>query len=126
MLCIDSFLSLLYLIETAKVLISKIPITKDDLGPLRKRNRMVDNRQRYLVEAAPAQVVCYNDIGNGVEYELNVVCICGAGHVTVDLLGGGLVLGLELRLDVGCRFAVLLGAWWFKIISKLVRYKVID
>ena len=32
--------------------------------------------------------------------------------MAVDLLGGRLVLGLELGLDVGRRLAVLLGTWW--------------
>lgn len=64
-----------------------------------------------LVEAAAAEVVGDDDVGDGVEHELYVVGVGGAGHVAVDLLGGGLVLGLELRLDVRGRLAVLLRAW---------------
>lgn len=65
---------------------------------------------RCLVEAAAAQVVGYDDVGDGVEHELNVVGVGGARHVAVDLLGGGFVLRFKLRLDVGGRFAVFLRA----------------
>lgn len=61
-----------------------------------------------LVEAAAAQVVGDDDVGDGVEHELYVVGVGGARHVAVDLLGGGLVLRLELRLDIGGRLAVFL------------------
>lgn len=61
-----------------------------------------------LVETAPPEVVRDDHIGDGVEHELNVVGVRGAGHVAVDLLGGALVLGFELGLDVGGRFPVLL------------------
>ena len=63
-----------------------------------------------LVEAAASQVVCDDDVGDGVEHELDVGRVGGARHVAVDLLAGGLVFGLELSLDVGSRLAVLLGA----------------
>lgn len=66
---------------------------------------------RRLVEAAAAQVVGDDDVGDGVEHELDVVGVGGAGHVAVDLLGGRFVFGFELRLDVRGRFAVLLRAW---------------
>lgn len=65
-----------------------------------------------LVEAAAAQVVRDDHVGDRVEHKLYIVGVGGAGHVTVYLLGGRLVLGLELRLDVRRRLAVLLGAWW--------------
>lgn len=61
-----------------------------------------------LVEAAAAQVVGDDDVGDGVEHELDVVGVGGAGHVAVDLLRRGFVLGLELSLNVGGRLAVLL------------------
>lgn len=61
-----------------------------------------------LVQSAAAQVVGDDYVGDCVEDELDVVGIRRARHVTVDLFGGGLVLGLELRLDVGGRFPVLL------------------
>lgn len=63
-----------------------------------------------LVEAAAAQVVGDDDVSDGVEHELDVVGVGGASHVAVYLLGGGLVLRLELSLDVGGRLAVLLRA----------------
>ena len=61
-----------------------------------------------LVKSTASQIVGNNHVRHGVEDELNVLGICGAGHVTVDLLRGGLVLGLELSLDVGGGFTVLL------------------
>lgn len=61
-----------------------------------------------LVEAAAAEVVGDDDIGDCVEHELNIVGVGGACHVAVDLLGGRLVLRLELRLYVCSRLAVLL------------------
>lgn len=59
-----------------------------------------------LVKAATAQVVGYDDVGNGVEDELNVVGVGGACLVTVHFLRRALVLCLELCLDVGGRFLV--------------------
>ena len=50
---------------------------------------------------------------------LNVLSVGGAGHVAVDLLGGGLVLRLELGLDERRGLAVLLGAW--KTIKNIVK-----
>lgn len=64
-----------------------------------------------LVEAAAAQVVGDDDIGDGVEHELYVVGVGSACHVAVYLLRGGLVLRLELRLDIRGRLAVLLRAY---------------
>lgn len=61
-----------------------------------------------LVEAATAQVVGDDNVGDGVEHELYVVGVGGAGHVAVDFLGRGFVLSLELGLDVRGRLAVLL------------------
>lgn len=63
-----------------------------------------------LVEAAAAEVVGDDDVGDGVEHELDVVGVRGARHVAVDLLGGRFVLGFELRLDIRRRFAVFLRA----------------
>lgn len=61
-----------------------------------------------LVEAATAQVVGDDNVGDGVEHELYVVGVGGASHVAVDFLGCGFVLSLELGLDVGGRLAVFL------------------
>ena len=63
-----------------------------------------------LVEPASSQVVGNDHVRHGVEDKLNVLSVGGAGHVTVDLLRGRLVLRLELSLDVGGSLSVLLGA----------------
>ena len=63
------------------------------------------------VQATPSEVVGDDDVGHGVEHHLDVSCICGAGHVTVDLLVGGAVLALELCLDVSCCVVVGVGSW---------------
>ena len=63
-----------------------------------------------LVKPTTPEVVGDDDICHGVEDKLYVLSVGGAGHVTVDLLGGRLVLRLELSLDVGCGLSVLLGA----------------
>lgn len=55
------------------------------------------------VQAAASQVVGDDDVGDGVEHHLDIPCVRGTGHVTVDLLIGRTVLALELCLDVsGC------------------------
>lgn len=51
-------------------------------------SRRVASRRVALVQAAAAQVVGDDDVGDGVEHELDVVGVGGAGHVAVDLLGG--------------------------------------
>ena len=61
-----------------------------------------------LVEAASPEVVGDDDVRHGVEHKLDVLCVGGAGHVAVDLLGRALVLGLKLGLDVGGGLSVLL------------------
>ena len=61
-----------------------------------------------LVEAAAPEVVGDDDVGDGVEDELDVLRVGGARHVAVDLLRRRLVLRLELRLDVRRGLAVLL------------------
>ena len=66
-------------------------------------------RTESLVEPASSQVVGDDHIRHGIKDKLNVLSVGGAGHVTVDLLRGRLVLGLELSLDVGCGLSVLLG-----------------
>lgn len=49
-------------------------------GPVKDRARSV--------QAAAPQVVGNDDVGDGVEHHLDVSRVCGAGHVTVDLLVG--------------------------------------
>lgn len=41
---------------------------------------------RLLEETAVFEVLFDDDVGDGVEHELDVFCVCGAGHVGVDLL----------------------------------------
>jgi len=65
-------------------------------------------RPLFLVEAASPEVVGDDDVCDGVEDELDVLGVGGTGHVTVDLLGRRLVLGLELSLNVGRRLTILL------------------
>lgn len=65
---------------------------------------------RALVESASPQVVGDDDIRDGVEDELDVVGVGGAGDVRVDLLVGGLVLALVLSLDVSHRLCERAGA----------------
>lgn len=60
------------------------------------------------VEAAVAQVIRYDHVGDCVEHELDVVRVRRARHVTVNFFGCRLVLRLELGLDVRRRLAVLL------------------
>lgn len=61
------------------------------------------------VQAAAPQVVGDDDVGDGVEHHLDVSRVCGAGHVTVDLLVGRAVLALKLSLDVRRRVLVGVG-----------------
>ena len=57
--------------------------------------------RRRSVEPAAAEVVGDDDVGDGVEDELNVVGVGGARLMTVDLLRCAFVLRLELCLDIG-------------------------
>ena len=52
----------------------------------------------WLVKPATPEVVGDNHIRHGVENKLDVLCVCGAGHVAVDLLRRRLVLCLKLGL----------------------------
>lgn len=76
-----------------------------EAGPL---DRLASERARSVQAAAP-QVVGDDDVGDGVEHHLDVSRVCGAGHVTVDLLVGRAVLALKLSLDVGRRVLVGVG-----------------
>lgn len=40
------------------------------------------------IQATPPQVICYDDISDSVKDKLDVVGVCSAGHVGVDLLVG--------------------------------------
>lgn len=62
------------------------------------------------VESTAPQVVGDDDIRDGIEDELDVVGVGGAGDVSVDLLVGRLVLALVLGLDVRHRLRESVGA----------------
>lgn len=84
-----------------RVLQSK-PMEKKRMG-----TRGWKERQR-LIKTTSAQIVCYDNIGNGIKDKLDIRRVGGTSHVTVDLFRRRLVLGLELSLDVGRRLPVLL------------------
>lgn len=63
------------------------------------------------VQATPSEVVGDDDVGDGVKHHLDISCICGAGHVTVDFFIWRAVLALELCLDVSCCILVGIGSW---------------
>lgn len=52
------------------------------------------------VQAAASQVVGDDDISDCIEHHLDVPCVRGTGHVTVDLFIRRAVLALKLCLDV--------------------------
>lgn len=62
------------------------------------------------VQATPSEVVSDDDVGDGVKHHLDVSCICGAGHVTVDFLIWRAILALKLCLDVSCCVLVGIGS----------------
>ncbi|KAJ8344589.1 hypothetical protein AAFF_G00232430 [Aldrovandia affinis] len=64
-----------------------------------------------LEQAAVLQVVLDDDVGHGVEDELHVLGVGGAGEVCVDLLCVLLLVQvLKLGLDVAGRLVVLIGS----------------
>lgn len=63
-------------------------------------------------KTAVFQVVLDDDISDGVEDKLHILGVCGAGEVSVNLLGVlPLVQVLELTLNVGGGLLVRVGAW---------------
>ena len=67
-----------------------------------------------LIQSASPQIVGDDDVGDGVEDELDVGGVRGARHVTINLLGGTFVFRLELGLDVGGGLVVFLRAAIFR------------
>lgn len=63
------------------------------------------------VQATPSEVVGDDDVGDGVKHHLDVSCICGAGHVTVDFFIWRAILALKLCLDVSRCILVGIGSW---------------
>lgn len=67
---------------------------------------------RLLEETAVFEVLFDDDVGHGVEHELDVFRVCGAGHVGVDLLDvSAQVQVQELYFDVVSGVLVSVGAW---------------
>jgi len=66
-------------------------------------------RLHFLVKATAPEIVSNDDIRDGIKDKLHILGVCGAGHVTVDLLGCRLVLCLKLGLDVGSSLSIFLG-----------------
>lgn len=65
-----------------------------------------------LEETAVFEVLFDDDVGDGVEHELDVFRVCGAGHVGVDLLDvSAQVQVQELDFDVVSGVLVSVGAW---------------
>lgn len=89
-----------------------------------------------LVKATPAKVVGYDHIRDGIEHKLDVLCVRGTCHVTIDFLCGRLVLSFELGLDVGSGLAIFLCTWknkrermlrkWLNTTSQFVHERPID
>lgn len=52
--------------------------------PSSDRRRVNSHPSSSLVQSTAAQIVCNDDIGDSIEYKLNVVGICGTRHVAVD------------------------------------------
>ena len=67
-----------------------------------------------LIESTSSQVVCYDDICDSIEDELNISSISGTSHVTVDFLRRRLVLGFKLSLNVSSSLSILLGSSIFR------------
>ena len=63
-----------------------------------------------LIEATTSEVIGNDHIRDSVKDKLDVLCVSSTGHVTVNLLGCGFVLGLKLSLDIGGSFAILLSS----------------
>lgn len=61
-----------------------------------------------LIQSASSQVIGDDDVGNGVEHELNIVRVSRTCHVTIDLFSSRFVFGLKLCLDVSSGFSILL------------------
>lgn len=61
-----------------------MPDMSEETGQQYKDNK--SHTSCELVQSTEAQVVGYDDICNGVKDKLNVVGVCSAGGVRVDLL----------------------------------------
>ena len=80
------------------------------------------NYKKELVESTAPEIVGDDDVSDGVEHELDVVGVGSTGGVAVDVFGGALVLGLELRLDVVRGRVELLGTWGHKYFNFIFNF----
>lgn len=62
------------------------------------------------IQATPSEVVGNDDVGDGIKHHLDVSCVCGAGHMTVDFFIGRAILALELCLDISCCILIGVGS----------------
>lgn len=70
---------------------------------------------RLLEESAIFQVFFDDDVGHGIKHKLDVLRVCGAGHVGVDLLDVSAHVEVqELHLDVVTSILVSVGAFMGK------------
>ena len=71
--------------------------------PIKSNNRISKFSALWRsVEPTAPKVVSDDDVCDCVKDKLNVLCVCGACLMTVDLFALWSVLRLKLRLDVGC------------------------
>lgn len=67
---------------------------------------------RLLEEAAVFEVFFDDDVSHGIEHELDVLCVCGARHVGIDLLDVSAQVQVQkLHFDVVSGILVSVGAW---------------
>lgn len=83
-----------------------------DLLPIVTKNRedlyYETRKTDPLVQSTPPKVVGDYDIRHGIENKLDILSVCGASHVAVNLFCCALVLSLELSLDIGGCLPILL------------------
>lgn len=67
---------------------------------------------RLLEEATVFEIFFDDDIGDCIEHELDILRVCGAGHVGVDLLDiSAHVQVQKLHFDIVSCVLVSVGAW---------------
>lgn len=66
----------------------------------------------FLEETAILQVFFDDDVGYGIEHELDVLCVGSAGHVRVDFFDvPAQVQVQELHFDIVTSILIGIGAW---------------
>ena len=67
---------------------------------------------RLLEETAVLEVFFDDDVSHGIKHELDVLSVCGAGHVGVDLLDVSAHVQVQkLHFNVVSSILVSVGAW---------------